>query len=94
VCPDQLVISLLRFIAVRLSYNGVTRPAVDGVGGTGAGSMSSAAMFGTLANSLFDMEPNKVSYFVASLRGVGDTSCDCDVDLSLASCVQPTELPT
>lgn len=71
---------------------------MDGVGGTGAGSMSAAAMFGTLANNLFDMEPNKVSYFVASLRGFGDTSCAFDVDLSLdlslASCVQLTELLT
>ena len=43
-------------------YNGVTRPGVDGVGGTGVGAMSAAAMFGTLSNGLFDNEPHKVSF--------------------------------
>lgn len=42
-------------------YNGVTRPAIDGVDGTGAGSISAAAMFSTLSNDLFDQEPHKVS---------------------------------
>ena len=44
-------------------YNGVTRPAVDGVDGTGAGALSAAAMFDSLSNELFDSEPNKVSLF-------------------------------
>lgn len=42
-------------------YNGVTRPGVDGIAGTGSGSMSAAAMFSTLANDLFPSRPNKVS---------------------------------
>jgi len=42
-------------------YNGVTRPAVDGVDGTGAGALSAASMFDSLSNELFDSEPNKVS---------------------------------
>ncbi|KAL7476060.1 hypothetical protein ACHAW6_001942, partial [Cyclotella cf. meneghiniana] len=43
-------------------YNGVTRPGVDGVGGTGAGSMSAANLFGNLANDLFAGKPNKVVF--------------------------------
>ena len=42
-------------------YNGVTRPMTDGVGGTGAGAMSAGALFSSLANNLFDQQPNKVS---------------------------------
>jgi chitinase len=42
-------------------YNGVTRPAVDGVDGTGEGTVSAAAMFRSLSNDLFEGEPNKVS---------------------------------
>lgn len=42
-------------------YNGVTRPGIDGVGGTGAGSMSAAALFSSLANDMFNRQPNKVS---------------------------------
>merc|ERR1712194_862021 len=40
-------------------YNGVTRPGLDGVDGTGAGATSAAAMFSSLANDLFDQEPHK-----------------------------------
>jgi hypothetical protein len=42
-------------------YNGVTKAHVDGVGGTGAGAMSAASLFSSLANDMFNMEPNKVS---------------------------------
>ncbi len=42
-------------------YNGVTRPVTDGVGGAGAGAMSAGALFSSLANNLFDQQPNKVS---------------------------------
>ena len=41
-------------------YNGMTRPGLDGVDGTGAGAMSAAVMFSSLANDLFDQEPHKV----------------------------------
>ena len=41
-------------------YNGLTRPGLDGVDGTGAGAMSAAIMFSSLANDLFDQEPHKV----------------------------------
>jgi chitinase len=42
-------------------YNGVTRPAVDGVAGTGSGAMSAAVIFSSLSNDLFDFQPSKVS---------------------------------
>ena len=42
-------------------YNGLTRPAVDGVNGSGAGALSAASMFGSLSNEMFDQEPHKVS---------------------------------
>ena len=42
-------------------YNGITRPAVDGVGGSGAGALSAASMFDSLSNEMFDQEPHKVS---------------------------------
>ena len=42
-------------------YNGATRPAIDGVDKSGAGALSAAVMFSSLANDMFDSEPNKVS---------------------------------
>ena len=43
-------------------YNGVTRPVTDGMGGTAPpGRISAAVMFASLANDLFNQEPNKVS---------------------------------
>ena len=42
-------------------YNGVTRPAIDGVDKSGSGALSAAVMFSSLANDMFDSEPNKVS---------------------------------
>jgi chitinase len=44
-------------------YNGVTRPAIDGVANSGSGAMSAAAIFSSLANDLFLGRPNKVSLF-------------------------------
>ena len=43
-------------------YNGVTRPAADGVAGTGSGAMSAAVIFSSLSNDLFDSQPSKVRY--------------------------------
>ena len=42
-------------------YNGVTRPAVDGIAGAGSGAMSAAVMFSSLSIDLFASQPNKVS---------------------------------
>lgn len=39
----------------------MTMPVSDGVDGTGLGSISAAVMFASLANDMFNREPNKVS---------------------------------
>jgi len=41
-------------------YNGVTRPAIDGIGGAGSGRTSAGVIFSSLANDLFPSQPNKV----------------------------------
>ena len=43
-------------------YNGLTRPAVDGVDGSGAGQFRAIDMYSDLANVMFEGEPHKVSY--------------------------------
>jgi chitinase len=57
-------------------YNGVTRPGVDGVAGTGAGSMSAASLFGLLANDLFAEEPSKVifGFCISDCSGTGSNT--------------------
>merc|ERR1719203_2614165 len=65
-------------------YNGVTRPGLDGVDGTGAGSMSSAVMFSSLANNLFDQEPHKVvfGFCISDCSGTGsNVSSDAAVQV-------------
>lgn len=54
-------------------YNGVTRPGIDGVDGTGSGSMSAADLFNNLANDLFEEEPNKVifGFCISDCSGTG-----------------------
>ena len=42
-------------------YNGLTRPAVDGVDGSGAGQFRAIDMYSDLANVMFEGEPQKVS---------------------------------
>jgi hypothetical protein len=54
-------------------YNGVTRPANDGIAGTGSGAMSAASIFSSLANDMFPAQPNKVS-LILSLTPFGSTS--------------------
>ena len=57
-------------------YNGVTRPAVDGIDGTGAGALSAASMFGSLANDMFDSEPHKVvfGHCISDCGGTGSNA--------------------
>lgn len=54
-------------------YNGVTRPGLDGVDGTGSGSMSAAALFDMLANDMFNEQPNKVifGFCISDCSGTG-----------------------
>ena len=42
-------------------YNGLTRPAVDGIEGSGAGQFRAIDMYSDLANVMFEGEPEKVS---------------------------------
>ena len=42
-------------------YNGVTRPVTYGVDGAAPGGISAASLFSSLANDMFNREPNKVS---------------------------------
>merc|ERR1719253_2225304 len=67
-------------------YNGVTRPAIDGVVGTGAGSLSGAAMFSSLSNELFDSEPHKVVF--------GHCISDCSGTGSNANAAQAVAITT
>jgi len=57
-------------------YNGVTRPHIDGVGSSGAGSQSAGAMFASLANDMFDAEPNKVvfGFCIQDCSGTGSNA--------------------
>ena len=54
-------------------YNGVTRPAVDGINGTGAGSIKAVSIFATLANEMFQGRPNKVvfGFCISDCSGTG-----------------------
>merc|ERR1712085_85873 len=65
-------------------YNGMTRPGLDGVDGTGAGAMSAAVMFSSLANDLFDQEPHKVvfGFCISDCSGTGSNiSSDAAVEV-------------
>merc|ERR1712194_220509 len=66
-------------------YNGVTRPGLDGVDGTGAGAMSAAVMFSSLANDLFDQEPHKAvfGFCISDCSGTGSNiSSDAAVEVT------------
>jgi hypothetical protein len=54
-------------------YNGVTRPATDGVNGSGAGSMSALSIFNNLSNDMFPSEPHKVvfGFCISDCSGTG-----------------------
>ncbi|KAL3772120.1 hypothetical protein ACHAWO_013525, partial [Cyclotella atomus] len=60
-------------------YNGVTRPAVDRVYGTGAGSMSAVSIFDILANGVFQAEPHKV-VFGFCISDCGGTGSNANAD--------------
>ena len=71
-------------------YNGVTRPMTDGVGGTGAGAMSAALLFTSLANDLFAQEPNKVSFNIKPT--IFNFSNHCNHFLFSVSSIETIEL--
>lgn len=57
-------------------YNGVTRPAIDGVEAAGAGALSAADMFASLSNELFDKQAHKVvfGHCIADCSGTGSNA--------------------
>ena len=77
--PDSMYFQILRDRRADLDflmpqfYNGYTRPAVDGIDGTGVGALSAADMFKGLANDLFDSEPHKVvfGHCISDCSGTG-----------------------
>jgi hypothetical protein len=77
--PDSKYYSILKARSADLDflmpqfYNGVTRPGLDGVGGTGSGSMSALALFDMLSNDMFNEEPSKVvfGFCISDCSGTG-----------------------
>jgi hypothetical protein len=54
-------------------YNGSTRAGTDGFDGSGAGQIKASTIFSSLANNLFDREPNKVvfGHCISDCSGTG-----------------------
>ncbi|KAK1734442.1 lytic polysaccharide monooxygenase [Skeletonema marinoi] len=54
-------------------YNGYTRAGLDGFDGTGAGSIKASTIYSSLANEMFDNEPNKVvfGHCISDCSGTG-----------------------
>lgn len=54
-------------------YNGYTRAGIDGFDGTGAGSIKASTIYSSLANNVFDNEPNKVvfGHCISDCSGTG-----------------------
>jgi len=54
-------------------YNGYTRAGIDGFDGTGAGSIRASTIYSSLANNMFDNEPNKVvfGHCISDCAGTG-----------------------
>jgi hypothetical protein len=54
-------------------YNGYTRPAVDGVSGTGVGSMSALSIYSNLSYDMFSGQPSKVvfGFCISDCAGTG-----------------------
>ena len=57
-------------------YNGYTRPHIDGIANSGVGSQSAGAMFASLANDMFDAEPNKIvfGFCIQDCSGTGSNA--------------------
>ena len=57
-------------------YNGVTRPAMDGVDSTGQGSMSAASIYRLLSNDMFQNKPTKLvfGFCISDCGGTGSNA--------------------
>jgi len=65
-------------------YNGFTRPAIDGIDGTGSGSISALSHYNTLVNDMFDGDATKVIF--------GFCISDCSGTDSNANAVQAADI--
>ncbi len=57
-------------------YNGYTRPAIDGVGGTGAGSMSALSHYTDIVNGIFGGDPKRMvfGFCISDCGGTGSNA--------------------
>merc|ERR1712194_334306 len=57
-------------------YNGFTRPAIDGIDGTGSGSVSALSHYNTLVNDMFDGDATKIifGFCISDCSGTGSNA--------------------
>ena len=57
-------------------YNGFTRPAIDGIDGTGAGSVSALSHYNTLVNDMFNGDATKIifGFCISDCSGTGSNA--------------------
>ena len=69
------VASSLDFIMPQY-YNGVTRPAIDGIDGTGSGSVSALSHYNTLVNDVFNGDATKIifGFCISDCSGTGSNT--------------------
>jgi len=80
--PDKAYYKLLKEVSSSLDfimpqyYNGYTRPAIDGIDGTGTGSISALSHYNTLVNDMFDGDATKVifGFCISDCSGTGSNA--------------------
>jgi len=57
-------------------YNGYTRPAIDGVGGTGSGSMAALSHYTSIVDNIFGGDPNRMvfGFCISDCAGTGSNA--------------------
>jgi hypothetical protein len=80
--PGQGYYDIMKELALSMDfimpqyYNGVTRPAIDGLDGSGSGQMSALSHYQTLVNDMFDGAAEKVifGFCISDCRGTGSNA--------------------
>jgi hypothetical protein len=80
--PEKAYYQILKEVSSSLDfimpqyYNGYTRPAIDGIDGTGDGSISALSHYNELVNDMFDGEPEKVvfGFCISDCSGTGSNA--------------------
>jgi len=80
--PDTAYYKLLKEVSSSLDfimpqyYNGFTRPAIDGIDGTGSGSISALSHYNNLVNDMFDGDATKVifGFCISDCSGTGSNA--------------------